>query len=67
MGIGGGRVPLGVSGVVGLGRGRVVLGVSGVVVPWGLVGDVSCLVIGMSCRVVLHHLMSLTRVVDKSR
>ena len=28
--------------VVGIGAGRVVLDVSGVVVPWGLVGGVSC-------------------------
>ena len=64
---------------VGLGGGRVVLGVSGVIAPWGLVGGVSCLVVlefAVSCQVVSCRIMSCrvvsrrvasSLVVDKSR
>ena len=41
--------------------GRVGLGVSGVVVPWGLVGGVSCLVLlgfPLSCQAVSCRVMS---------
>ena len=63
--------------VVGIGGGHVVLGVS--VVPWGFVGGVWCLVVlavAVSChvvscrvasrRVVLGHLMSMTRAVTRA-
>ena len=48
-------------GAVGIGGGSVVLGVSGFVVPWGLPGGVSCLVVlgvAVSCQVVSCRVMS---------